>query len=191
MRPSPGLVFLPLLLAACSDADPIGIHVRLQVDGSGVVTCRSLQMVDTAGPIEAGSQGVQWKERARLFASRGTFADVSALRLADIAFKRTGENSLRVQLPRGPQAAWHALLAPTPEGRDTAAAVLDPARPATAVGSTIRVEVEAPDLVTAVGHAPVMHMAKSDKDGRSALLWVPVEAARAAGDPIVFDLTWR
>ncbi|MEZ5962698.1 MAG: hypothetical protein R3F56_02515 [Planctomycetota bacterium] len=191
MRARLRLVFPMLLLAACSDADPIGIHVQLQADGSGVVTCRSLQMVDAPGPLETDSGGVQWQQRARLFASRGTFQSVGDIRLADIVFKRTGENSLRLQLPRGPQATWHALLAPTAEGRDAAASVLDPARPATAVGSTIRIEVQAPDLVTAVGHAPPVRMAKSDKDGRSALLWVPVDAARSAGDPLVFDLTWR
>jgi hypothetical protein len=34
-------------------------------------------------------------------------------------------------------------------------------------------------------------MVKSDKDGKRALLWVPVATARAAGEAIVFDMTWR
>lgn len=191
MRALLRVVPLSLLLGACSDADPIGIHLRLAADGSGVVTCRSLQMVDAPGPLESTSQGVQWQQRARLFASRGTVANVSDLHLADIVVKRTSDNSLRLQLPRGPEATWHGLLAPSPAGREAAAAVLDPARPATSVGTSIRIEVEAPELVTAVGHAPAARMVKSDKDGKSALLWVPVDTARTPGDAIVFDLTWR
>jgi len=179
------------LLGACSDADPIGVHLRLLADGTAVVTCRSLQLVEVPGPVESHSQGVEWQERARLFASRGKVTDLAALRLADLTFQRVGERSVRVQVPRGPDATWHGLLAPSPEGRAAAAAALDPGRPAAAVGATIRIEVEVPDLVTAVGHAPAARMVKSDKDGKSALLWVPVETARSAGEPIVFDLTWR
>jgi hypothetical protein len=185
------LVPWSVVLAACSDAEPIGIHLRLAADGTGVVTCRSLQVVDSVGPLESGSAGVQWQERARLFASRGQVADLVALRLADIEVKRTGANSLRIVFPRGPEAAWHALLAPAAEGRGTAAAVLDPARPAVSIGGTIRIEIEAPELVTAVGHAPAARMVKSDKDGKSGLIWLPVETVRGAGEAIVFDLTWR
>lgn len=180
-----------VLLAACSESEPIGIHLRVASDGSGVVTCRSLQVVDAPGPVEAASQGVEWQGRARLFASRGKVADVSALRLGGIEVRRAGENSLRVLVPRGPEAAWHGLLAPTSESREAAAAVVDPARPGAGVGTTVRIEVEAPGLVTAVGHAPAARMVKSDKDGRTALLWVPVEIARTAGETIVFDLAWR
>jgi hypothetical protein len=106
-----------VVLAACSDAEPIGIHLKLAADGTGVVTCRSLQLVTAAGPIEADSQGVTWTERAQLFASRGTVADVQALRLNDVQVARPSASSLRLTFPRGPQARWHALLAPAAEGR--------------------------------------------------------------------------
>jgi hypothetical protein len=183
--------FLLSWLGACSEAEPIGIHLRLAADGSAVVTCRSLNVVETVGPIEGDCEGVQWQERARLFASRGQVADVGALRLGGIVVAKTGSTALRLQVPRGPDAVWHARLAPPAEGGGVAGVVLDPARPGAAVGSTIRIEVVAPGPITAVGHAPAARMVKSDKDGSSALLWVPVDVARAAGETIVFDLTWR
>lgn len=179
------------LLAACSDAEPIGIHIKIAADGTAVVTCRSLQLVNVPGPMESGTSGVEWKERAQLFASRGDVAKLADLRIYDLEWKRTADTSLRLSCPRGSNAKWHTLLAPPPEGRASAAAALDPARPAAAIGETIRIEVEAPSDVTAVGHAPQARMVKSDKDGRRGILWIPVETARASGDPIVFDVSWR
>ena len=191
MRGCLSALALCLFGAACSDADPIGIHLKLAADGSGLITCRSLQLVGVSGPMEAGSHGVVWNERAQLFASRGLVDNVGDLRLHDVEVKRTAASSLRLSFPRGPEAKWHALLAPPAEGRAAAATALDPARPAASIGETIRIELETPGDVTAVGHAPTARMVKSDKDGKRALLWIPVATARAAGETIVFDVTWR
>ncbi len=141
--------------------------------------------------MEGGSQGVVWNERAQLFASRGAVAKVGELRLQDMAVESPSKTSLRLSFPRGAEAKWHTLLAPPAEGRAAAATALDPARPAAAIGETIRIEIETPGEVTAVGHAPTARMVKSDKDGKRALLWIPVATARSAGETIVFDITWR
>ncbi len=180
-----------LLVAACSDAEPIGVHLTLAADGSGTVTCRSLVMVDEAGPMEAGSAGVEWRDRARLTASRGEFRKLDGLVLADLGWRRTGENSLRVNLPMGPEARWHTLLAPEPTLRPRAAAALEPAQPTSAMGDSIRFELELPGEVTAIGHAPNIRLVRSDKDGRKAILTVPVAAARAPGPALMFDVAWR
>lgn len=196
MRPASASVFAALSIvalstAACSDAEPIGVYLKIAADGTGVITCRSLQLVNVPGPMETGTEGVDWRERAQLFASRGDVRKVGDLRVFELEFKRTGDTSLRLTCPRGPAAKWHALLAPPPDSRATAAAALDPARPAAAIGETIRIEVEAPSDITAVGHAPQARMVKSDKDGKRGILWIPVETARGGGDPIVFDVSWR
>ncbi|HLU38374.1 MAG TPA: hypothetical protein VK081_03255 [Planctomycetota bacterium] len=191
MRLRRGVAGLLLALVGCSDAEPIGIHVKVAADGTAVVTCRSLHLSSDAGPMEAGSRGIEWQERAVLFASRGRVADLNELRLLDVEVRRTGPTSLRLSFPRGPDVKWHAALAPSAEGRSAAAAALDPSQPSTSVGDTIRIEVETDSEVTAAGHAPIARMVKSEKDGTRALLWIPVATARESGEPIVFDVVWR
>ena len=141
--------------------------------------------------MEAGSEGVEWHDRARLAASRGEFKKIEALRLADLEWTRSGERGLRLRLPMGPAARWHALLAPDPARRQRAATAIDPARPSSGVGEAIRIEIELPGDVTAVGHAPTIRLVRSDKDGRKAILTVPVAAARTEGPALVFDVAWR
>lgn len=163
----------------------------LAADGAGSVTCRSLAVVEEPGPMEAGSEGVEWHDRARLAASRGEFKKIETLRLADLEWTRSGERGLRLRLPMGPAARWHALLAPAPERRERVATAIEPARPNSGVGEAIRFEVELPGEVTAVGHAPAIRLVRSDKDGRKAILSVPVAAARTEGPALVFDVAWR
>ena len=112
------LSFAALLLTACSGNELVGIHVTLKKDGSGTVTTRSLVDPSAAGPAEAQTQAVTWTAHASLVASQGTFPSLSAVKFGGDGGLRFAPSlggdqpSLRVYVPRGPDAQWHKSLVP-------------------------------------------------------------------------------
>ena len=181
-------------LAGCDESDAVAIRIDLKGDLSGRVTTRSLVRPEAGGAVEQASSGVVWADRVTLVASQGSFGDLSALGIEDIAFaggQAEGLNFLKVTVPLGEAIKWpDSFTIADIEARKRAAATFDPEGNAKKVGATLKIEIELPS--TAVGHGatPAMAGLKEEVDKRIATLVVPVDKARAEQGEIVWHLTW-
>jgi hypothetical protein len=197
-NPLPALItFAAMLLGACSGNELVGIHVTLTKDGSGTVTTRSLIDPGTPGPVETQAQGATWTAHASLVASQGTFKNLGELRFGNtnglrFAPSLGGEQpSLRVYVPRGPDAAWHKALVPALGGRRQMAKVYDPTGKTSEVGSMIRLEIEVPGEVVASNALPTGRGVEADRERKRAFLLLPASSVAEAGEELVWDITWR
>jgi hypothetical protein len=183
------------LLAACSDSELVGIHLRLDASGGGVITARALLEPQEAGPAEARTQGVTWKDRAALSSSQGTFAQVSELQFGGIRFlgglRRDEMPRLRVFVPRGPDVAWAKVLVPDLEGRRRSAKVYDPSLKTREIAGAIRIEVQFPDTVISSGVEPRGRGVEAVHERNRAWLIIPVTTAQDKGDDLVWDVSWK
>lgn len=186
---------LPLLFAACSGGELVGVHVMLAKDGSGTVTTRALVQPTAALAGEAKVQGVTWTTRASLVAAQGSFTELASVRIGKgLRFTtRLGEDqpSLRVFVQRGPDAEWLAALVPDETARRAMAKVYDPTGKTREVGDTIRLEIEVPGEVIASAVQPTGRGVEADRERRRAFLLLPARTMAEAGDELVWDVTWR
>lgn len=189
------LSFPLLLLTACSGSELVGVHIAVGKDGSGTITTRSLQPSTAAGPAEALVRGADWKTRAALVSSQGTFRRLSELAFGDgeVRFLSTDEDlpRLRVILRRGPQLAWVAGLTPGEKDRQDLAKVHDPSGKTREIGDVIRLEVQLPDTVISSGVAPSTRGVEADHERNRAHLLLPVDQLLSRGDDLVWDVTWK
>ena len=187
---------LALLLAACSDSDAVAIRVKMNPDGSGTIAASALLVPSDAAPFETKTRGVDWAERANLYCAKGAFKSLAELQVAGIRFSHetspSGVVSLRTTLPFGPQAPWCAALAPSVDKQRQASGTLDPSGKVTTAGTLLKLEIEVPGTVAAVGIAPDLRGATVDKFKERATLVVPIQRVlESAETEVVFDVTWR
>lgn len=196
MRKLTRLCLLPALLAAasCSDAELVGVHIRLSADGSGVVTTRTLVQPTEPGPAETHSQGIVWQDRATLWFSQGTFQNVKNLKFGEIRCGGDPQGSdrpgLRLFVPRGPDVAWVQALVPNAETRRKLAKVYDPSGKTTDLAGSVRIELQLPANVIAAGVQPSGRGIESDYERNRAWLSIPVQSALEKGDELVWDISW-
>lgn len=187
--------FLLLCVASgCSDADVIAVRIDIQTDLSGSIVASSLQMPEEPNGVETSFRGVQWSDRARLACQRGKFSDLRMLELEDLRFRVSlGEDMprLRVILPRGPGAKWYQVLAPTREQRRRVAETFDPNHAIRDPAGAIKLELTLPGTVIASGVAPRGRGVSADQAKNVATLIVPVDAAIAEGEALIWDVSWR
>jgi hypothetical protein len=183
------------LAAACSDTELVGLHVRLETGGAGSFTARSVVIPNEASGAEGRTQGVQWKERAALLSSQGSFADIGQLQFGGIRFlggtRRDEMPRLRVFVPRGPDAAWVAALVPDAEARRRAAKVYDPTGKTREIAGAIRIEVQFPETVISSGAEPRGRGVETSHERNRAWLVIPVTSALEKGDELVWDVSWK
>src|SRR5262245_60124285 len=193
----PAVALLLLLAAACSESDVVTVRVTLAPDGSGTVSASSLSIPTEKLAFEGRTKGAEWTDRATLACAKGTFKSLAALEMADIRFSSgtTAEGSayVRATFPAGSKAAWCGVFAPPPDVQKKAAGTLDPTGRATSSGSMLKLEVEVPGQVVAVGHTPLeIRGITTDKTKDRAMIVVPIHRTLESGEKeIVFDMTWR
>lgn len=181
-------------LCSCSGGELVGFHVKLEKDGSGLVTLRAL-VEPTAGTAETQSQGVQWKGHAGVTCAQGTFSHIKDLKLGDGGITFQAELSdarpnLRVDLQRGPQAAWVKALVPDLEKRRAMAKIYDPSGRTNEIGDTLRIEVAVPGEVFASGVRPAGRGVEAGHEGKRAFLLIPVRTALEADEPFEWSFSW-
>ncbi len=184
------------LLASCSPSELVGIHVALAKDGSATVTTRALVEAPAPSPVEVLAKGANWTARAALVHSRGQTKNLAELDLADGSIKfqprLDGEPaSLRVTIQRGPNAGWVKALVPSRDARRAIANVYDPSGKTREIGDVIRLEVAGPTEANGSSVLPVARGVSADRDGTRAILLIPAQTAAEAGDPLVWDITWK
>jgi hypothetical protein len=187
---------LLVVLSACDETDAVAVRIRLRDDFSGQLTTSNVALLPEESPLQQATQGVAWQSRAQVVCSAGHFGALSAVKLADIGLSSgdggEGLAFLRVSLPRGPDARWHKLLVPlSAEERTTAAAALDPTGKTKNVASTVKFEIELPSAVVGNGLTGRAYGVKVKAENATATLLIPIDVAQAAGDPIVWHLTWQ
>ncbi|MBK8980345.1 MAG: hypothetical protein IPM29_30960 [Planctomycetes bacterium] len=180
---------LVALLTGCGSSDIVGVHVDLAADGSAVVTTRSLLPQEAPGPVEDATTGAVWRERVRLVCSRGDVAKLAGLRLDEIAFEAR-DGLLRVTVPCGPKVRWPNLFVPAAEAREATLRTFDPTGEQPSIGSRIRIEVQVPGRVIAVGAAPQIG-SRTDHEQSIAWLELTVDSVRTREREVVWDVTWR
>lgn len=194
MRPRALPLFFLLLAGACSDADVIAVRLDVHTDLSGTIVASSLRMPEAPNAAEESFRGVQWSDRAVLACQRGKFSDLRMLMLEDLRFRVSlGEEMprLRVVLPRGPDARWYKVLAPTRDQRRRVAETFDPNNALRDPAGAIKIEIKLPGQVIASGVAPRGRGVAADQAKNTATLIVPVDAALAEGEPLLWDVSWR
>jgi hypothetical protein len=186
---------LAVWMVGCDVSDAVAIRIRLDKDFSGVITVSSLLIPQEGGPIERGSQGVVWQNRASLVSSAGRFENLSSLKIEDITFSTgvapDGMSYVRVALPRGPKIQWAKAMTPaSPAERQRAVESFDPTNKKD-VGSAIKLQIDLPSPVIGHGVSGKPAGLNEEATGTRATLVVPVEAALAKNDPLVWHLTWQ
>lgn len=196
MRLLPLCLLSAALFTACSGSELVGIHVTLAKDGSAVVTTRSLVEAPGPSPLEVLAKGATWTARAALVHSRGETKNLGSLDLADgsiqFAPRLDGEPlSLRVTIQRGPNAGWVKALVPNRDTRRAIAPVYDPSGKTREIADLIRLEIAGPSDANGSSVLPVARGVSADRDGSRAVLLIPAQTAAEAGDPLVWDITWK
>lgn len=189
------LPFLATLLAACSGGELVGVHVALAADGSGTVTTRALLLPADPNRAESLASGAKWSLRAALVASQGTFARIADLRLGDgtLTFQPDldGERpGLRVRLKRGPGTTWIEALVPDRDTRRSMAGAYDPTGRTKEIAEVLRLEIETPATVITSGVLPTGRGVEADREGRRAVLLLPVRTAVEPGEDFVWEISW-
>lgn len=188
------LLWLLPCLAACSGNEIVGLHLRLQPDGSADLTARALVASPTPSPAEVAGKGVTWGLRGALVHTQGTVGKLADLRFGDDALQftpRMDANKLTVRIQRGATAGWVAALAPDKRTREQLAAVVDPTRKTNEVGDVLRLEIELPTAAVGSSVLPSARGVEVGRDGRRAWLSIPVETAREPGEALTWDVTWN
>jgi hypothetical protein len=186
---------LALLLASCSDAELVGIHIALQKDGSGTMTARALQATAVPGPAESRAKGIEWQVRANLVSSQGTFASLASVELGDreVRFLQSNEDMprLRVVLQRKKDLAWVKTLVPDEATRKSLAKVHDPNSNRKEIADAIRFEVKLPEQVIASGVMPLGRGVEASHERNRAYLVLPVAAMLVEDEDLVWDVSWK
>lgn len=193
---------LPLLLAcvaltlwACDQSDATALKITLKADFSGEVLASSILVKPPEGPVQKAASGATWSTAGAVVVSRGTFADITKLELGGIKFAvggPGGDPMLRVTLPRGSDAKWPGLFTDTSkDARRAAAGALEPNAKNPTIGDTVKIEITIPGVVVTAGETSKARGVNSSFEESRATLLIPVEAALAPGDPIVWHVTWR
>ena len=195
IKPLAGFFSVLLALTACGADDVIGVFIAIERDGSGTITTRSLMTTDVTGPVESHTEGVAWEDRVNLYCSSGKFDRVAEIRVDGIEVRGNPADldapRVRIVIPRGPNAGWVSRLAPAKGDRETAGRTFEPTKRASKVGSTVKFELLLPGDVVAAGAQPRWRRVKVDHEKRRAYLWIPVTTARTAGEPLVWDVSWK
>lgn len=183
-----------LALASCSDAELVGLHLRLQADGTGTLTTRTLVQPTEPGPAETHTQGVVWLDRATLCFSQGTFQNIGNLKFGEIHCGGDPQNAdrpgLRIFVPRGPDVRWVQALVPNAETRRKLAKVYDPTGKTAELASAVRIELQLPANVIASGVLPTGRGIEADHERNRAWLSIPVQTALEKGDELVWEISW-
>ncbi|MFK7741913.1 MAG: hypothetical protein AB8H80_16470 [Planctomycetota bacterium] len=192
-----GLLSSVLLGLACSCAgdELVGLHITLAEDGSGVLTTRALAELPDPTEVEKRTKGVDYKLRAAVVSSQGTFDDIGQVTLSDgeveFAPQLNGDRTaLRVTIARGPGTRWIEALVPDAAGRQRAAKAYDPSGRTSEIADVLRLEVVTPGAVVTSGVLPTGRGVQPDRDGKRAILLLPVKTALEEGDAFVWDVTW-
>lgn len=185
-----------VFLAACDETDAVAIRVRLDPDLSGTLTTTALVEPADGGAVPGATKGAQWTAKASLLSNAASFDRISDVSLGDLTFAGGADPSglcfLQVTLPRGDANSWAKLLVPLDvDARAHAARALDPSGRSDKVGDTIRLEVTLPSNAIGNGLTGKTRGMKVSADGAVATLVVPLDGMLAAGDPLVWHLTWR
>ena len=197
IRPPTALLLASMLtLAACDETDAVAVRISLHDDLSGTVRTSGLVLPVVDPPVQQESHGATWDSRVAVSCASGSFAEISKLAIADITFGAgvggEGIGFARVVLPRGEAARWPRVFVPlSAKEREAAAAALDPAGKSTAVGETIKIEVELPTAVVGNGITGKTRGTRASAEGEVATLIVPLDTISTPGDPIVWHLTWQ
>jgi hypothetical protein len=185
---------LALAGASCSDSDVIALRLQVNSDLSGTITASALAIPDAPGGVEGSFRGVEWTDRAVLACQRGRFSDLRMLTFEDLKFRVSVSEEmprLRVILPRGDDARWFRVLAPPREQRRRVAETFDPTGELRDPAGSIKLELTLPGPVIASGVAPRGRGVEADRTKQTATLIVPVDAALAGGEALVWDVSWR
>lgn len=192
-----GLLCSSLLsLAACGGGGGVaGIRLDVAEDMSATVVLRTLGVPDMALPIESETQGVEWVHRAVLSASRGHVAQVSKLAVSDLRFEagdtEAGFRYLKVTVPCRAGAKWPMLFAPAPEQRRDVTATFDPEGAFPGATTHVGLVVHVPGRVVSQGVEPTGSGVAPSADQSSATLDLTLDRVLAAGNDVVWLITWR
>ena len=182
-------------LSACSEADVVTVHIRLEKGFAGTLSARGLTVPREAAPIEGAVKGVTFEHRAALVCAQGGFQSLGDVRFADVQFvigtTQDGVSYVHATLPRGPGAKWVDVLLPRKDARDSAAKAFEPDRERTKVGTAVRFVLDVPGAITAHGYAPDARGCKAEAEDRRASLYLTAERAREEGDTWTWSVDWK
>ncbi len=188
---------LAVALSACGEEDATSIRIQVNDDWTGTILASSVIIPAEAGPAESAVSGATWESRGAIAMAKGTFTDISKLKIADMTFEYGGagvSRVIRVSLPRGPNAQWpKALTIPSGEQRKAVTTALDPKDEASRLGQVMKIELTVPGTVVSASIRSKGRGLSSAQEQTIATLLVPVDVALdpADGQPLVWHVTWE
>lgn len=188
---------LAVVLTACGEEDATSVRIQVNEDWTGTIIASSIVIPPQPSPAESAADGATWESRGAISMAKGTFADISRLKIADMSFEYGGAGAsgfIRVNLPRGPNAQWpKALTIPSGEQRAAVAKALDPKEQASRLGQVMKIELTVPGTVVSASVKGKGRGLSSAQEQTIATLLVPVDVAMdpADGQPLVWHVTWE
>lgn len=188
------LLALPFV-AACDENNAVSVRLRLQDDLSGSILASALAVPTAPGAVETAAVGATFERQVELRGAKGRFTALDGLAVADVKFSGGGSDGglrwVRVEIPTGPAAQWPDVFVPLEEAeRRSAAEAFEASSSGRDVGRTFKVEIELPGPVISNGASGKLRGTKNTSDGRVAMLVIPIDAARAGRETLVWQLTW-
>lgn len=182
---------LVMSVTGCDAEDLSSVKLTLAADGSGTVRVTTLEAPTAAAGAETHSAGIAWKSRARVVTSSGSFASLSALRVADVRFLGSGR-FLSINVPLSPERGWAKVLAPADdaERRRVRDALGSPE--AKGVATRVKLEVKLPGKIVSAGVHPVLPSVKVtvNKAKGIATLVLPTDLEAKDHSELAWHLTW-
>ncbi len=183
------------LVTACDEDNAVSVRLRLQEDMSGTILASALAVPTAPGAVEAAAVGATFERQVELRGTKGRFTALDGLAVADVKFSggasESGLRWVRIEVPTGPAAQWPDVFVPLQEPeRRSAAEAFEASGSGRDVGRTFKVEIELPGPVISNGASGKLRGTKNTSDGRIATLVIPIDAARAGRDTLVWQITW-
>lgn len=189
------LLLPSLLFAACSGGDVVVLKVNVNPDFSGTVSVRGMRARPEPATYEAATKGAEWQDRVEAFAVRGTFPALAGLDLGGITFAPSkgdnGAKSLRVTVLLGEDARWCKATAPAIADQKRVSTVFQADGATGTVGTEATLMIDLPGEVIGVGHAPGVRGVQSSREGKRAMLLLPVKSVLERAGKLTFDITWQ
>ncbi len=188
-------LLLVSLLSACDEDNAVSVRLRVQENLSGTILTSALAAPSGPGAVETAAVGASFDRQVELHGAKGRFTSLEGLAIGDIRFSAGSSESglrwVRVEVPTGEAAQWPSLFVPLGEPeRRSAAEAFEVSGSTRDVGRTFKIEIELPSTVISNGASGKLRGTKNTSDGRVAVLVLPIDAARAGRETLVWQLTW-
>ena len=189
------IIAMAVLAGGCSSQDPAGIRIVMDAGGKGTMTVAALTTPGISTIRPTASKGVKWTDGARLTITVGDFESIDDVSFEDLVvdaadFAADG-GTVRVVIPRGPDARWYHALHVSAKARKTMAKALARTIKKVELNENLTIAVEITGAAVAANLVQtVPGVSVSSKRGVATIV-IPMEVLEKSGAPMVLAINWE